>query len=436
MKLVRPARLAALLALMATAAPAPRPASALDLDAVLNEVAAANPTLAARRAMVEAARRRVGPAGAWVSPMLELGAINVPTSGRFDMDPMTMKMAAVKQRVPVFGSNRLSRGAAREDVRAEGAATRMSGYELFGMAWEAYADAYYAGALAREAEEHQSVMDRLVQSARARYESGNGRLDDVLRAEAERARSLADLAAFRAEERSARARLDALRGIAPGGAAETLAPPPAPAVPEEAGAWLAAVSPSHPRLEEMDAQARRYRLAARAARRMAWPELELGGSYGRRGTLEGGVAQDDMFSATVGFMVPIFAGQREYSEGAELDAMARARESERRAMELDLQQEVIATHATASAAQRTVALLADTVVATERRAVDASWVSYSAGSTDLWRVFEASHSLYTELIALARARQDLARAESRLLSLTGRGDLLGLRVPAIRENER
>jgi len=143
-----------------------------------------------------------------------------------------------------------------------------------------------------------------------------------------------------------------------------------------------------------------------------------------------------MWSASVGFMVPIFAGQREFSEGAEMDAMARASEAERRAAELDLRQRVAETYAVAVAAQRTVRLYADTVVTVEERAVDASWVSYSTGSTDLWRVLEATHALYTEVIALARARQDLMHAQARMLSLTGRADLLGIALPEAEETRR
>jgi len=429
-------RTACLAGLLACAGIAPQRAAALDLEGALREVAAANPTLAARRAMVEAAERRVAPAGAWQSPMVEAGVVNVPTTGRFDEDMMTMKMLGVTQRVPLFGSNGLSRRSAREAVVAEGAVSQMSHYELYGAAWETYADAYYAGELARRAEGHRGVMDRLVQSARSRYESGNGRLEDVLRAEAERARTLADLAAYRAEERAAQARLAALRGAIPDGGVDSLAAPPLATIPASPAAWLAAVAPSHPRLRELDARVGRYRYAAQAARRMTWPDLELKGSYGWRETLAGGYPQDDMFSASVGFMVPVFASQRERSEGAEMDAMARASEGERRAMELELREQVVAAHAAAAAAERTVHLLADTVVTTQRRAVDASWSAYSAGATDLWRVFESSHALYEGEIALTRARQDLSRAEARMLSLTGRGDLLGVALPGVREGER
>ena len=119
-----------------------------------------------------------------------------------------------------------------------------------------------------------------------------------------------------------------------------------------------------------------------------------------------------------------------------MDALARAGESERRAAELELRRQVVGAHAAAAAAGRAVHLLADTVVVTERGAVEAAWSAYRTGATDLWRVFEATHSVYGEEVALVRARRDLARAEGRLLSLTGRGDLLGVALPVVKEGGR
>ena len=149
-----------------------------------------------------------------------------------------------------------------------------------------------------------------------------------------------------------------------------------------------------------------------------------------------GVAQANMWTATLGFMLPVFAGQRELPEAASMDAMARASERDLRAATLDLDQQLRALHAIALADRRTVALLADTVVVTQRRAVAASWSAYNAGTADLWRVFEATHELYGEEVALMRARQDLARTEARLLAVTARGDLFGLTLPGIERSER
>src|SRR5262245_29058281 len=272
MRVVRAGWAAAMIVLMV----APGPGHALDLPGALRDVSTANPTLTARSAMVDAARGRAGAAGAWFAPRFEAGVLNVPTRGGFDADPMTMKMIGVTQRLPVFGPQGLAHDAAREDVARESAAGTLARYELLGMAWQAYADARLGGELARIAELHGELMERLVQAARARFESGNGRLDDLLRSQVERATTLGDRVAFRAEEGSARARLDALRGVMPGGsgATDTLAPVPAP-VATTAEAWLAAITPDHPRLRGIGAEANGYRLSARAARRSTWPDLEL-----------------------------------------------------------------------------------------------------------------------------------------------------------------
>ena len=414
---------------------APSGVRALSLDAALREAAAANPTLASRRETADAARRRVAPAGAWPSPMAEVGLINVPTGGGFDRDPMTMKMVGIEQRVPVFGANGLSRRSADAAARAEGASLEGASYGIYAAVWEAYADAYYAGQLAELSRGHRGDTGQLVQSARARYESGRGRLEDVLRAQAEQARSLSDLAGFEGEALGARARLAAVLGRDGAALADTLAPPPAAALPDDANALIAALDASHPRLRELQDQTDRYALAAEASRRAVWPDLQLGFSYGFREPIAG-ISQPNLWTARLGFMLPVFAGANQRSRGEELEAMAGSMKHELRAATLELDQRVRALHATARADQRAVSLLADTVLVTQRRAVAASMSAYDAGASDLWRVFEASHELYAQEVALVRARQDLARTEARLLAITTRADLFGMSLPAIERSER
>ena len=101
-----------------------------------------------------------------------------------------------------------------------------------------------------------------------------------------------------------------------------------------------------------------------------------------------------------------------------------------------MDQQIRSLDAAARASARIVSLLADTVVVTQRRAVAASWSAYDAGTTDLWRVFESTHALYSEEVALTRARQELARTEAKLLAVTARGELLGLTLPEIQRSER
>jgi outer membrane protein TolC len=422
---------AVVLALIGLGAPAAR---ALDLETALADVARANPTLAARRARIEAAGHRVTSAGAWESPMVGLGAVNVPVGGGFDTDMMTMKMVEVSQRVPLFGARGLARRAAREAVEVEASSAEATHYELMAAAWSAYADAYFAGELVRQAESHRGIMDRLVRSARARYEATTGRLDEVLRAEAERARIMADRVSFAAEALAARARLDALRGVAPG------SDEPLAELPRLADSVLAeplgVPGVEHPRLLALAAEAAARRASAAAVRRSTWPDLELRGTYGLREPLEGGREQDDMFGVMAGLSLPIFAASRQGAEAAELEAMAREAQAEGRAAELELRERAAGLDAAIAAGVRTIHLLADTVVVTQQRAVDASWSAYSAGTTDLWRVFEASHGLYGEEVALIRARQSLARDQARRLALMAHGEGWGVRVPAYERSRR
>jgi outer membrane protein TolC len=137
-----------------------------------------------------------------------------------------------------------------------------------------------------------------------------------------------------------------------------------------------------------------------------------------------------MWSASVGVMLPVFARSRERAQAAEMEAMARAADGERRAAALDLAARLAAARARAESARRTAVLLADTVVTAQRRALDAAWTGYEAGTTDLARVLASAHALYGEHVALVRARQAFAHACAEVLAITGRGGLVGVSLPA------
>jgi len=407
----------------------PAASRTLDLEGVLNDAVHWNPSLAATHDRAEAARRRIAPAGAWAPPMLEAGVVNVPTSGRFDADPMTMKMLGLQQRVPVFGANGLARSAARSAWRSEQASALSLRLEIAGRVLEAYGDAYYASERLRRAAGHRDVMERMVAAARTRYASGRGRLEEVLMAEAESARMLVDLSAARAEQDQALARLEALRGSDFGAPVDSLVPPALHLAPDAADAWRDAIDPGLPRLAALQLEGERWRAAAASARRSIWPDLDLHVSYGLRSTLAGGMKQDNMFGATVGVALPVTAGAHQRSEAAEMDAMAGAAANELHAAAVDLKQELAGARAQARAAERTIALYSDTIVVAQQRALDAAWASYSAGAIDLARVLDSAHALYAEDIALTRARQDLAHACARVLTVTGRGELVGVTLP-------
>lgn len=412
--------------------PASRAVGSLDLASTLREAAAASPTLAARRARVEAMRLRAGAAGAWPAPEVELGIVNVPTRGGLDADPMTMRAIGFSLALPLFGRKGPEKRSAESAWRSEAAAAELAAFESMGEVWQSYADAFFAQELVRDEPRHHELMNRMVRTAVAGYATTRGEHHEMVRAEAERARVLADLAEFRAEEQRSRARLGALMGRPSPVSDEVLLPPPMPAVPADSAAWLDAITPDHPGLRQHTEAAESHARAARAARRSAWPDLTLRGSYGVREDLRMGsvtVPQDPLVSASVAFALPLAAGWSQRAEGAALEAMARAARAEREAAEQELRAEVVAAHAAARSAQRALRLLADTVLVAQRRWLESAYGAYAAQATDLSALLEASHALLTAEIDLIRARIRLSGAHARLVALTGRTDLLGVPLP-------
>jgi outer membrane protein TolC len=110
--------------------------------------------------------------------------------------------------------------------------------------------------------------------------------------------------------------------------------------------------------------------------------------------------------------------------------MADAAHAERRATTLELESELASLRARAGAAQRTVALISDTVLVAQRKALAASWSAYETGANDLISVLDAAHASYAEELEAARAHQDLAQTLARLLAVTARPELVGVSVPS------
>ncbi len=407
--------------------PCARAAEPLTLEQVLAQVSGADPQIMAQRHEVEAAAARVRRAGAFDAPMLDLMVENVPVGGGFDMDPMTMRVVGLEQRVVVSGARGLARRAARADLHAQEAMADDTRWQRLSLAWQAYADAYGAEQRLTAARDHRAIMDRMAAAARARYESGRGRLEDLLRVEAERARIEADAVGFEAERSGARARLAELLGRGGAGDAWELVDPRTTLAPDSAAGWAEVVA-AHPRVRMGLAREQARRDEAAAMRRMVWPDLTLRASYGYRSDLHHLGPQDDMWSAGVGVMLPIGTGSRQGADAAAMTAMAEAARAEARAQSLAIERELRTLRAEARAAARTAALLEDTVAVADRRVLAAAWSSYETARTDLAGVFDAAHALYAEEIEVSRARQAQARASARLLAITARGDLVGVRL--------
>ena len=248
------------------------------------------------------------------------------------------------------------------------------------------------------------------ETIRARYAAGMGTQQDVLRGQSERTRLLqqrrrdeaAEAAALvevrRLLDRDADAHVVTASRLVPGAPLD---------VPPEAETLGKAVEAT-PEIRDAAALRERSRLAGDLARRGTQPDFVVSAAYMNRGSLP------LMWSAGVGFSVPLFSGARTRPLAAEaggleesaatsetaLRAIARARASER----------LIRMRQLAAEAR----LDAEGVLVQDRLAVDAALASYRTGAVPFVTVLEALGTFYQDRRAAVGRLSGFLRAEADL----------------------
>lgn len=389
----------------AALAVAPRPARAqspgdtLDLGRAISIARAQNPRIAAASAGVSAAGARIAPAGTLADPKVTFGATNYMLPGLSPRgDPTTTNQVTVEQMLPINGTLRLRRSAARSD--SAGTALRRDAlaldveHEVRTRYWELY---HTDRALETMAGTLGALRD-LVGISSAMYAVGSTSQADVLRAQLAVTRMQQDIADMELQRVTTAAALNGLLGRDPE-ARMVLRPGPAHAM--HAGEVMALEMPPLPPVDSLirwadsgnlDLAALRTGVSAAranedAARRMLIPDLTVGFSYGQRAGLP------DMASAMVGVTVPIFARSRQLKARDETRAMRTMAEGEVAAMRLSVRTELVTARAEAETARRQVTLYTGTLVPQASAAYEASLSAYRVGRVDFLSVLDAQMAL-------------------------------------------
>jgi len=371
----------------------------LDLAAAIATARAGNPRIAAASAGVRAAAARIAPAGSLQDPTVTLGAMNYMLPGLSPRgDPMTMTQLTVMQMLPINGTLRLRRSAARAD--SAGTALRRDAlaldveHEVRTRYWELY---HTDRALETMAGTLGALRD-LVGISSAMYAVGSTSQADVLRAQLAVTRMRQEIADMELQRVTAAAALNGLLGRDP----ETRMVLRAGTAHEmHAGEVMALEMPPLPPLDSLAQWADSGNLelaalrsgvgAARAnedaARRMSIPDLTVGLSYGQR------TGAPDVVSAMVGVSVPVFARSRQLKMREEYRAMREMAEGEIAAMRLAVRTELVTARAEAETARRQLTLYTGTLVPQAAAAYEASLSAYRVGRVDFMAVLDAQMAL-------------------------------------------
>ncbi len=396
------ALLAALLLAAAGAAPAQVPAAdspGRDLRSVLQYLEARNPELRAMTLEADAARERLGPAGALPDPMFGIELRDIPIREP-TLSPANAGSTryTLKQTFPLGDKRDLKRGVAEAEISAADARRRATLAELRMKAKTAYSQYWYATQAHRVTDDVRRLMADLEQIARARYGTGLVPQQDVIKAQTEVTTMRTELLMLASERRQAEARLNGvLARAADAPLAPAEEPREIPAAARDFAGLTRLAGDRNPTLALQQAQvlsADRNSNLVRAAR---WPDLTFGVSGIQMGT------RLTEYELMVEVNIP---WQRDVIKANESEALAMksAAEAKRDAAAAQLQSDLGQNWAALDALREQGGILRETLLPQAQLTFDSALSAYQSGRVDFGTLLDAQR-------AIRKARLDLLKVQ-------------------------
>ena len=395
------------------------------LAGLIQDALAVNPRLKASRAAIDAERAKVPQAGALPDPMVSFGYQNDGfRKFTYGESGFAFAQLGVSQAFPYPGKRKLRERIAEAGVAAADAASERVRLDLIADVKRSYFDLLRVRGQRELLDVQAKLWDRVADATHARVEAGTGATADLLRAQLEQTRLRQRGSDLEGREAALEAELNRLAGHAPGspvGAAETLDAVPLPAAPDGTRAVNDAIAGS-PELSEARHHLVHYQQQADLAKLDLRPDFTVGAAVMPQGSLPG------MWSVSVGFNVPLWAGRKQQQAVAGARAEAEAEGLRIRDLEQRLGSLARARSARLLADLRVARLYQKGLLAQSDAAYQASLSQFATGSVSFRQVLEALSDRLKDrsdyLDALAQAQFDaieLERADPGIQTLAMNG---------------
>jgi len=416
-QIVRTAFFVALLVVLSAVGAYSQTTDSLRLSQVIQDVIKNNDRVAAARYMEQAAKAKVGPAGAWDDPMLMLGVANLPTSLDFKMDPMTMKMVGLSQNIPYAGQKGLQSKAAKAEASAAVEDRYAVEVDMSMAARWAFADLYYRTKSLFDLGAQFELLGDVVASAKSKLTTNQASQDEVLGALAELWRLQAQILEAEHMVDESRYNLNILRGLDVTSEVPPLAMPDQAELPEAPDDWLAAAKSNYPPLQKLFRQSEQYGFSSRAARRMSLPMLGLSANYGFRSSTEM-EKRDNMIGFQANISLPLFAGRQQRQMAASMDAMRRGIDAEALQKWREIEARLRLLHITAFHFKESISLYRDRIIPADQDAYQSALAGYSANKVPYTNLLMFATSIYRDRLMLNQFSDELVRTLAEIDSYT------------------
>ncbi len=376
------------------------------LAALINEALENNPRLEAAIQRTLAAEKVIPQAGALPDPQLTLGLMNLPVNSfAFDQEPMTGKLISLMQMFPFPGKLAL----ATDMAESEAAAVRYQREEIrnqiIQMVKRAYYDLYAIDRARETIDKNKALMEQLVQVAEAKYATGSGLQQDVLRAQVELSKLEDDAIMWRQKRAAGTALLNALLnrpsdspfGTTPRELTLLEGAPASFSVHEIEG--------RRPLLKAWNEKMSKAKAALKLAGRDYWPNFTLGASYSQRDDLANGMKMYDFFSFTVSLNIPVYFSRKQGAKVAERELEEAAVASEYENARAGVMAEIATLKADLERNRKRVELYKGGILLQAQQSLESALAGYQVGKVDFltlisnWMMVESYELQYFSALA-------------------------------------
>jgi outer membrane protein TolC len=385
----------------------------LDLAALLARADASNPEILAARARVEASKHVPSQVEAYPDPTASVSYTNETltglTLGSRDMSNLTLSWT---QEVPYPGKLRFAGDVARSEIDVLERTVEVARLRVRSAVKVAYAELYRIDRVASILEENGKLLETFRAAARVRQETGQGILENVLKAQTELVRLDVELAGLAQERRSAEASLEAVLGSSEGTPMGAAVDSPVAETPDAASAERAAAERS-PEIQERRAAILRDEKRVGLAKRNLKPDFTWGTGYSNRGSL------DPMVMGTFGIRLPLYRDRKQKAAVVQSEHELEATERDLDSRNVMLLAEVRDLLARADRASNQIRLIREGALPLSRSTLDAAAAAYSAGRAEFVTLVEDFRAVLGYEVDLEMRRAEKIRALAELEPLTG-----------------
>jgi len=304
------------------------------LDTLVSIAIENTPELAAARASVEAARRRVEPARTLDDPSLSTTYQNDRRALSLGKAESSFVGLMLSQPIRWPGKLTLAgQAAASEGREIERGALGRAGLMIEARVRNAWYDLILARAIDRLVEERRNTARQIEATTRDRYAAGLGVQQDILRAQVELARIDELKATQRAVIASRLAELNRLLGLPQDSARDTPADLPRTAALSPTATWVASTFSRSPEAAEARQGIETGRLRVQLAKKNFLPDFVVSAGSMYRGNWEMG----PMWQVGVGVSLPMWASKRQQNQLAEAQARVAEQTAQTDVVSLELE---------------------------------------------------------------------------------------------------